>query len=202
MASSDIGLPPAEMEGRRSSAVEQAKSEAGRLTQAARERTLSYLEERKSLLAEDMAGVANAARGAAERFDEHGNPLMADYVLHAADGIERFSQAIGNRDLSALMAEAEEFARRQPAVFIGAGVAVGFLLARLLKSSSEHREAARYGYQRDDEYSHGAAAEGAFSRHAYQEGMVSNPGETDSPPGTSQAGGRPGRFSQRPQGAS
>ncbi len=189
MANSDIGSQPQETGGRHSSAVEQATSEAGRLTQAARERTLSYLEERKSLFADDVVGVANAARGAAERFNEHGNPLMADYVSRAAGGLERFSEAMRNRDLSSLMGEAEEFARRQPAVFIGAGVAVGFLLARLLKSSSERREAERYGYQSGDEHAGRAAAEGAFARHAHQEGMGVSPGESDLRSGASQPGG-------------
>jgi ElaB/YqjD/DUF883 family membrane-anchored ribosome-binding protein len=184
MASSDPGMQSQETGGQQSSAVEQARSEAGRLTQAARSRTMSYIEERKSLLAENVGGMAQAARNAAGQFDEQGNQVVADYIKRAADGLERFSGAMRDRDLSSLMGDAEDFARRQPAVFIGAGVAVGFLLARFLRSSSERREAERYGY------ASGSAAESSYGRHAYQEGMTQRPDTTWSQSGASEGPSR------------
>jgi ElaB/YqjD/DUF883 family membrane-anchored ribosome-binding protein len=190
MASSDPGMQSQETGGQQSSAVEQARSEAGRLTQAARSRTMSYIEERKSLLAENVGGMAQAARNAAGQFDEQGNQVVADYIKRAADGLERFSGAMRDRDLSSLMGDAEDFARRQPAVFIGAGVAVGFLLARFLRSSSERREAERYGYQGDYGYASGSAAESSYGRHAYQEGMTQSPDTTWSQSGASEGPSR------------
>ena len=186
MASSDMGSQSQQGGADQSSAVDQAKSEAGRLTQAARSRTMSYLEERKSLLAENVGGMASAARSAAEQFDEHGNRAVADYIQRAADGLERFSDAVRHRDISSLMGDAEDFARRQPAVFIGAGVAVGFMLARFLRSSSERREAERYGYEGGGgDYARGSAAESSYGRHAYQEGMTGSPDTTWSQSGAS-----------------
>lgn len=191
MASSDIGSQSQETGGQQSSAMDQAKSEAGRLTQVARSRTYSYIEERKSLLAENVGGMANAVRGAAEQFDEHGNAAVADYIHRAADGLERLSETVRSRDLSSLMGDAEEFARRQPAVFIGAGVAVGFVLARFLKSSSERREAERHGYQGVDYgYASGSAAESSFGRRAYQGGMTGSPDTTWSQSGASEGPSR------------
>ena len=178
MASSDIGSPSQGTGREQGSAVEQAKSEAGRLTQAARGRTLSYLEERKALLADNVGGVADAARNAAQQFDEQGNAMVADYIHRAADGLERFSDAVRNRDVSSLMGEAEDFARRQPAVFIGAGVAVGFLLARFLKSSSERREAERHGFEGDYDDFAGSSSESSVRRGGYQEGMTSSADRT------------------------
>jgi ElaB/YqjD/DUF883 family membrane-anchored ribosome-binding protein len=199
MASSDIGSQSQESGGgRQSSTIDQAKSEAGRLTQVARSRTASYLEERKSLLAENVVGMASAVRSAAEQFDEHGNPAMADYIHRAADGLERLSENVRHRDLSSLMGEAEDFARRQPAVFIGAGVAVGFVLARFLKSSSERREAERQGYAGGSYgYASGAASESAFGRQGYQEGLTgaaetswSRSGSSEGPSGRAGAEGQ------------
>jgi ElaB/YqjD/DUF883 family membrane-anchored ribosome-binding protein len=191
MASSDIGSQSQETGGQQSSAMDQAKSEAGRLTQVARSRTYSYIEERKSLLAENVGGMANAVRGAAEQFDEHGNAAMADYIHRAADGLERLSETVRSRDLSSLMGDAEDFARRQPAVFIGAGVAVGFVLARFLKSSSERREAERHGYQGADYgFASGSGAESSFGRRAYQEGVTGSPDTTWSQAGASEGPSR------------
>lgn len=169
MSSSETGPRGQETGGGRPSPVEQAKSDAGRLSEAARSRTVSYLEERKSQLAGNVVGVANAAREAADRIDAQGSPLMADYVYRAAEGLERFSEVVRHRELSAWMEEVEDFARRQPAVFIGAGVAVGFVLARVLKSSSERRESERHEYRGE----HGSQAPsldaGASENRARQE---------------------------------
>ena len=186
MAGSDIGSPSQGTGQEQGSAIEQAKSEAGRLTQAARGRTLSYIEERKALLADNVGGMADAARNAAQQFDEHGNAVMADYIHRAADGLERFSDAVRSRDVSSLMGEAEDFARRQPAVFIGAGVAVGFLLARFLKSSSERREAGRSGFEGDSDYASGSGSERSVGRRGYQEGMTASSDRTWSQSGASE----------------
>ena len=54
----------------------------------------------------------------------------------AADTLEKATHAIESRDLDALLAEGQDYARRQPMVFLGASFAAGFALARLLKASS------------------------------------------------------------------
>src|SRR5262249_30561881 len=148
MTRSDLGSQPRQGLEDKPSAAEQLKSEAGRLRQAARSRTLSYIEERKMRMADNITGMADIARGAAEQFDRHGNAAMAEYAQRAAAGLEQFSEIVRERDTSTLIDDVESFARRRPAVFIGASVALGFLLTRFLKSSSERREAERWN--RDD----------------------------------------------------
>jgi ElaB/YqjD/DUF883 family membrane-anchored ribosome-binding protein len=198
MASSDIGSQPQQGRDENTSAVEQVKSEAGRLTQAARSRTLSYVEERKMRLADNINGMADAARNAAQQFDDHGNAAMAEYIQRAAAGLEHFSDTMRSRDVSALVDDVEGFARRQPAVFIGASVALGFLLTRFLKSSSERRDAERWGYG-DDDYSRSSDSESSVGRREYQEGMTGgggsdwsrrSGGRQGSPGGGSQGMGR------------
>ena len=187
MASSDIGSQPQQGTEENPSAVEQVKSEAGRLTQAARSRTLSYVEERKMRFADNINGMADAARSAAQQFDEHGSPAVAEYIQRAAAGLEQFSDSMRNRDVSALVDDVEGFARRQPAVFIGASVALGFLLTRFLKSSSERREAERWGYGNSD-YGRGSDSESSVGQREYQEGMTRGGGSDWS----RQSGGRQG----------
>jgi ElaB/YqjD/DUF883 family membrane-anchored ribosome-binding protein len=198
MASSDIGSQPEQGRDENTSAVEQVKSEAGRLTQAARSRTLSYVEERKMRLADNINGMADAARNAAQQFDDHGNAAMAEYIQRAAAGLEHFSDTMRSRDVSALVDDVEGFARRQPAVFIGASVALGFLLTRFLKSSSERRDAERWGYG-DDDYGRSSDSESSVGRRGYQEGMTGgggsdwsrrSGGRQGSPGGGSQGMGR------------
>jgi len=54
----------------------------------------------------------------------------------ANDGLRRFSDTLRNKDLDQMVREAESFARRQPALFLGAAALAGFLAVRFLKSSS------------------------------------------------------------------
>src|SRR5919205_19496 len=187
MASSDIGSQPQQGRDENTSAVEQVKSEAGRLTQAARSRTLSYVEEGKMRLSDNIKGMADAAPNPAQQFDDHGNAAVAEYIQRAAAGLEHFSETMRNRDVSALVDDVEGFARRQPAVFIGASVALGFLLTRFLKSSSERREAERWGYG-DGSYGRGSESESSVGRREYQEGMTGAGGSDWS----RQSGGRQG----------
>ena len=166
MAIGDTGSRSQEPGTDKSRDAEQTKLDASRLTQSARARTLSYIEERKKSMADNIVGMADAVRGAAQQLDEHGNAAMADYVQRAADGLERFSDTVRTRDISSLMDDVEDFARRRPAIVIGASVAVGFLLARFLKSSSERREAEHHGLDASYDSARGNALKSQSQRSA------------------------------------
>jgi hypothetical protein len=64
----------------------------------------------------------------------------------AAHQVEQFSRTLKERDVEQLYGEAEAFARRQPGVFLGGAVVLGFLAARFLKSSAQG-SMNRSGYQ-------------------------------------------------------
>jgi len=70
--------------------------------------------------------------------------FVADYVDQAAGQIERFAGYLENRSVDELMYDAERFARRQPAMFLGGAFVLGVLAARFLKSSAA-ATAPRYG---------------------------------------------------------
>ena len=58
-------------------------------------------------------------------------------VEQANEGLRNLSERLRNKDLDEILRDAESFARRQPAVFIGAAAIAGFLAVRFLKSSSQ-----------------------------------------------------------------
>ncbi|HEX5476911.1 MAG TPA: hypothetical protein VFX09_03570, partial [Burkholderiales bacterium] len=64
--------------------------------------------------------------------DQDGIVRVADL---AADGLERLSGTLRNKDLDTLVGDVESFARRQPAAFFGVAIAAGFLAVRFVKSS-------------------------------------------------------------------
>jgi len=61
--------------------------------------------------------------------------------VQTAERIDGLSRSLREEDVGALLTRAEQFARRQPTAFLGTSVALGFAMARFLKSSSERGRA-------------------------------------------------------------
>lgn len=143
-----------------------------------RERVTGVLNARKSRVSDQLEAVADTVRRVGEPL--HGEPYdkLGGYADGAARTIERVATGLRDRDLDELAEDVRGFARRQPAVFIGAGLAAGVVAARFLKSSSDHGNGVRgtqgQGQQRgrpargagaaDAGQASGAAATGARGR--------------------------------------
>jgi hypothetical protein len=90
----------------------------------------------------------------------HGEPFtrLGRYADGAARAIDRVAGDLRDRDLDQLAEDVRGFARRRPAVFVGAGIAAGVIAARFLKSSGSGRAGARLARPRQ------AATRGAIAR--------------------------------------
>lgn len=117
-----------------------AQHEAQRLGTEAKAKGRSLLHEQQRAIAEQVGGLAAALHQTATHLEEQDHDMVAQYTDQAAQGLERFSTSLGERDLGAVMGEVEDFARRQPAVFLGSAALLGFLAARFLKSSAASRQ--------------------------------------------------------------
>src|SRR4051812_33373313 len=95
----------------------------------------SALSSQKGRAADGIKTVIDAVRQTGESLRDK-NATIAGYADSAATQLERFSTQLRDRDVSELMDEVSAFARRQPALFIGSGVALGVVAARFLKSSA------------------------------------------------------------------
>lgn len=95
----------------------------------------ALLETRKRALADEIKGLERALRRTATELEGQDQRTAGRYAARAADGLERVTRALREQDLTALIEQTEDFARREPRVFLGGAVATGFLLARFLKSS-------------------------------------------------------------------
>lgn len=91
----------------------------------------------KDRATDTLGTLASAVRQSTQTLRDQQQDTVAQFVERAADQIDRFSTTLRNRDLSQLTADIQRFARRQPAVFIGAAFAAGVLAARFLKSSAD-----------------------------------------------------------------
>ena len=100
-------------------------------------KVVSSVNTQKTRAADSLGSVAQALRQSSDqlRSSDSGMPVH-QYVSTAADRVERFSNYLRRSSVSDMMSQAEDFARRQPAVFIGGAVMLGLLAARFLKSSN------------------------------------------------------------------
>ena len=140
-------------------------STARGLAEQVREQASSQLSTQKNRAMDSLGSIAQAARQTTQSLRDNQQNAMADYVNKAADQIERFSTRLRERDVADLMQDAQQFARRQPAVFIGAAFAAGLLAARFLKSSTAGHEYSTSGQYsgRNREYT-GSGQEYAYGR--------------------------------------
>jgi ElaB/YqjD/DUF883 family membrane-anchored ribosome-binding protein len=83
--------------------------------------------------------MAEAVRCAAQSLDRADNRAIARYADQAADRIGDFSRLIRERQLSEIVADTEDLARRQPTLFAVGAAALGFLAGRLLAAPTDRR---------------------------------------------------------------
>ena len=89
----------------------------------------------RSKAADALGSVAQALTGSVQQLRTENQAVPSEYVERAGNQIRRASDYLRNTNTDDLVRNAESFARRQPAVFLGGAFVLGFLAARLVKSS-------------------------------------------------------------------
>jgi len=146
---SGSGLPPQEAttalkEGIVSGArdlTSEVKHIAGDVAGDAKKVAESKLGAGKDFAAEHLGAVAYALRQTSQqlRSEESG---ITEYVEKAAASVDDVSHYLQTRTLSQLIGDAEGYARREPAVFLGGAFFAGLLGGRFLKSATPSRASA------------------------------------------------------------
>jgi ElaB/YqjD/DUF883 family membrane-anchored ribosome-binding protein len=105
----------------------------------------------KNRAVDAIGGVAQSLQSSAKQMRDQQQNGMAHYVESAGQQVQRAADYLKNNDAGQIADQAEDFARRKPAIFLGAAFAVGMLGARFLRSSRrqeqdvQRRERARQG---------------------------------------------------------
>ena len=108
-----------------------------------RDRAMAQLSTQKDLLSNGLGNVASAARHSTQMLRERQHDAVAQYVDKAADGLDRFSAQLRERDVNDIMSDVGRAAKKQPALFVGAAVALGVIGARLVQMRNERNRASR-----------------------------------------------------------
>jgi hypothetical protein len=137
--------------------VDEAKSAAGKVADEAKEQVASLADrakeevdaasgkvksmaaDQKDLLAAQVGGVADAMDRAASELETN-NGASAQYARMIADNAEKLSSTIRENNVDQLLGMAQDFGRKQPALFVGAAALLGFAASRFVLASAKRRD--------------------------------------------------------------
>lgn len=115
---------------------EQAQQKAREAAGQAREEALRRADSQKGFVADYISNFSEAVRSMAMQFKDQDQVSLADYTYRLADRTDTLADRLRDENSESLLKQAQDFSRREPALFIGGMVAGGFLLSRFLKSSN------------------------------------------------------------------
>lgn len=119
------------------SATTTLKDSAAKLQKQASEKARVYALEGKAKAGGALDEFSRLMTDAAGSVDNNLGEQYGDYARSAAKAIAGFSDQLKSRDLDELIEDLKNFARKSPAVAVGTAAALGFVLARLVKSGVE-----------------------------------------------------------------
>jgi UDP-N-acetylglucosamine 2-epimerase len=105
------------------------------MANTAKDKVESEVRERKSVGADYIGSIAQATHRAANEFETE-IPQAAHYIRQAAEQMQGVANTVRERDVRELVGEVQSFARRQPTLFFGGAVVLGFAALRFLKSAA------------------------------------------------------------------
>ena len=127
--------------------AEQAKEQAQELAGKAQQQAKSALSERKSMAAGELDSIASAFRQTSQELRDNEQGALAHYSRSVADQVDQMATYMQSRTFDEMLADAEDFARQQPELFLGGAFALGLLAARFFKSSSARRRTGARTYR-------------------------------------------------------
>lgn len=116
------------------------KDGAGNILEAAQhaasdasDRVEGLVSVQKDAGADRLTRIALIIKRAADELEQE-IPIAAPYIRGGADQIEDFASVLKTQSLSQIVGTIEDFARRQPAAFVGIAALASFAAVRFLKT--------------------------------------------------------------------
>lgn len=134
----------------------QAQEKAHEAASQAQDMLREQVDQRSTQAGEKVSGTAHDLRSVGEELRNQGKETPAKLADQGAERIERMGSYLSESDADTLLADLEDFGRRQPLAVLAGGLVVGMAAARFLKASSGSRYRSRF------------QAEGATRERRYQ----------------------------------
>lgn len=146
---------------------DRVKEGASEAVSEAREQARSAVQEQKDYAAERLSSVSEALHDSASRLREDDATAFASFIEQAADRIDGISQYLREQDIKDMLDAAQNWARRNPVLFLGGSFVAGLLIARLVKSTSQASDTSEYEAMDDNSYQPREVGSSRFASEQY-----------------------------------
>lgn len=110
-------------------------AESQGLMDRGKEKVRTTVDDGKARVARTLSSVASSLKDSSASMQDGEAAAIGGVVDRVADGIDRAANYLERTDADEIVDGVQRFARRNPALFIGAAFAVGVLGARFIKAS-------------------------------------------------------------------
>jgi len=121
------------------SMVDEAKDKVQELANQAQDKASQQMQagvsKGKSRAADTLGAVAQSLMYSSQQLREQDRSSVGGFVEKAANRVDQWAGYMQNADTQEMAERVENFARREPALFLGGAFVLGLLGARFLKSS-------------------------------------------------------------------
>lgn len=117
-----------------SSTRQLVKEEATKLGGQATDRLRAFADDGKSKATGALDELAKAIEDAASTIDEKVGAQFGDYARSASGQVTSLAESLKGKDVDELLDDARELIRKSPGIAVGTAAALGFVVARLLRS--------------------------------------------------------------------
>ena len=108
------------------------------------------LEQRKRSAADRVEGIAQALGRSGAQFVENDESTLAELLNRLSSTVGNLATRLREGTLDDLVDDTRSFARRNPGLFIAAGLVAGFAVARFVKASAQRSPEAAVDLDGDD----------------------------------------------------
>lgn len=136
------------------------KRERQRLMSDVTQSATAFANEKKNVAAEYLHVLGDAAQASCQMLEERGYSGSSRFLSRAVESLHEITDDFSAQEPTELVDNAVRYARRNPAMFLGAALFAGFGLARMVRASQtldeesdlEGDEDAGYDEEADDHY--------------------------------------------------
>ena len=126
-------------EGMLDAAKDKVRQLGSQAQETVSEQVDSGLSRVKSSVASTLSSVAQSLRSSSQDLNQRNESTVARYTDRAANRVDRLAEYLRQADVGEMSSQAEDFARREPVLFLGAMFTIGLVGARFLKSSQRNQ---------------------------------------------------------------
>ena len=113
------------------------KTEFANMKDKAADRAREAAESGKDKASEALEGFGKILRDSAGQIDDKVGAQYGDYARKAADAVDDLAGKMDAKQVDDILEDTRQFIRKSPGVAIGAAAAIGFVLARLVRSGRD-----------------------------------------------------------------